>query len=210
MKLGISSFSYSAIVAAYKFKNYPFSTSPFVLNITGFRSDQAVINSFDDYVSFIWHDKNGRVFSLLAECTTIPGITGLKDDLGSPKGTAIQKPGFYQDLWAIAPFHGYSAWVQVSNITVYRDKNLDGKPDYDEATLDTGLFGINLHRGSPDHVNYLVDNWSLGCTVVSNPLKFMIAIKYGVQQIKWAQKKKFDYALFIESEFALANNLKVA
>jgi hypothetical protein len=39
---------------------------------------------------------------------------------------------------------------------------------YDEKTIDEGMYGINIHRSSPNGVSVQVDGWSAGCQVFSN------------------------------------------
>lgn len=82
---------------------------------------------------------------------------------GSGKGMARLTPG----LWMVHRFDKhrgqYNALCQrAGDVTVLRD----GTPDY----LDTGSFGINIHRGAYDHTS------SLGCqTIYPDQWKSFIA-----------------------------------
>ena len=55
-------------------------------------------------------------------------------------------------------------------MTVYRDKNKDGKYDFDESKADTGLFGINIHRATSraGKTSTYIDKWSAGCQVIAS------------------------------------------
>ena len=53
---------------------------------------------------------------------------------------------------------------------VYRDNNNDNKYDRNEAKVDEGLFGINIHRATSraGKTSTYVDKWSAGCQVISS------------------------------------------
>ena len=55
-------------------------------------------------------------------------------------------------------------------VKVYRDANKDGVYDYDESTVDEGLFGINIHRATAlsGKTSTYIDKWSAGCQVIAN------------------------------------------
>ena len=86
------------------------------------------------------------------------------------KGTAILKPGQYRGSHKIR-LHGgkYTALGQKKDVTVYRDRDKDGKYDLNESTCDTGLFGINIHRATSKagRKSTNVDKWSAGCQVIA-------------------------------------------
>lgn len=46
---------------------------------------------------------------------------------------------------------------------VYRDNDRDGYYDYDENTIESGMFGINIHKAGINSVE--VNGWSAGCQV---------------------------------------------
>ena len=64
----------------------------------------------------------------------------------------------------------YKALVQRDNVKVYRDKNKDLKYDLDSKTIQSGLFGINIHKSGKD--SNIVDNWSAGCQVFKKEKDF--------------------------------------
>ena len=53
---------------------------------------------------------------------------------------------------------------------MYRDNDIDGKYDRNEAKTDTGLFGINIHRATSKagKTSTYVDKWSAGCQVIAS------------------------------------------
>lgn len=179
---------------------YPFNEDLFRLNIVGIRANTPIYNSFCDYMAVVWRDDQGRK-SIVTTCTTIPGLTYLKDELGNPDGTAIVKPGYYPKIWQIGEHKGYQALTQFGTFKVYRDKLLDGVIEYDESTVqDAYGTGIDFHRASPDHVNQRVDNFSAACQVLNDPAIFQKIMDLANLQIYKTQFKTFDYALVRESD----------
>ena len=86
------------------------------------------------------------------------------------KGVAILKPGQYRGSHKIRLHAGkYTALGQKKDVSVYRDSNRDNKFDLDESKVDTGLFGINIHRatGKSSGKSVRVDKWSAGCQVIA-------------------------------------------
>ena len=57
---------------------------------------------------------------------------------------------------------------QAKNVKVYRDANKDLK--FDEAKIDEGVFGINIHKAGADST--YVENWSEGCQVFKRSKDF--------------------------------------
>jgi hypothetical protein len=54
---------------------------------------------------------------------------------------------------------------------VYRDNNKNDVIDFVSQSLDTGVFGINLHHASATGESVQVDGWSAGCQVFANILQ---------------------------------------
>ena len=79
-------------------------------------------------------------------------------------------PGQYRGSHKIR-LHGgkYTALGQKSPVKVYRDRNADGVYDFDETTIDEGLFGINIHRATSKSgkTSTYIDKWSAGCQVIA-------------------------------------------
>ena len=85
----------------------------------------------------------------------------------------------------------YTALCQRNgNVTVYRDadKNLV----FDESKLDTGMFGINIHKAGQDST--WVENWSEGCQVFKRVKDFDQFMKI-CQQARKIWGNKFSYTL---------------
>ena len=150
-----------------------FKTGVLNVNIIGIRNSDTngkVTNKFDDTmtISYIDNDMNWQYFEY--NCTTDPG----DDHVDNPmmeKGTAILKPGQYPKSHKIRLHAGkYTALGQQNNVKVYRDANKDGVYDYNEDTVDEGIFGINIHRATAlsGKTSTYVDRWSAGCQVIAS------------------------------------------
>ena len=101
-----------------------------------------------------------------------PGTYWLENPL-NPQGTAILKPGQYKGSHAIGLHRGkYTALVQVRPITVIRDADRNGTPNYNSGTEQTGLFGINIHHALSTGTTKYVDKFSAGCQVFANDTDF--------------------------------------
>lgn len=132
------------------------------------KSTAEVTNLFDDFITitFTHHKKN---FFFCWNSTTTPGAHYMKNLLDE-NGVAIIKPGQYVDAYRLG-FHRneYLALIQESDITVFRDNNLDNKYDYDKTFM--GNFGINIHAPKED-VSSFVDDNSAGCVVFQRKKDF--------------------------------------
>lgn len=134
------------------------------INIVWVRTADQTVNVFNDFCTVSWKE-NGIWKFIGFKGTTDPGLYYLKNPI-NVNGTAIVKPGQYIDCWKRGLHKGHYALIQVRPITVYRDRNKDGKIDY--SSEETGLFGINSHRASSAGVSTQVDKWSAGCQVLAN------------------------------------------
>jgi hypothetical protein len=88
----------------------------------------------------------------------------------------------------------YEAFCQVKPVTVYRDKNLNDKAE-ENQTLDTGLFGINIHRANEKSISTIIDKWSAGCQVLNNPADFKKILNLA------KESKKFNFTYTLLKEF---------
>lgn len=142
------------------------------LNLLGIRHADKV-DMFDDELYYFWTDGTKIQYTALTEgFTTDPGKYYLKNPMNT-KGCAIVKEGWYPRVWVKGKHNNkYNALIQRGNtFTVYRDKNKDDKFDF-SGPLDTGYFGINLHRASQYYTVATVNNYSAGCQVIADPNKF--------------------------------------
>jgi hypothetical protein len=156
-------------------KGYIIKSKMNEMNIVGIRTwNKEVSNKFDDHIcyfsknGFTEDDKYNFKFTIIS-ASTKPGKPYLLNPINS-KGSAILKAGQYVDCWSLGLHKGkYPALVQVKPVTVYRDNNYDNLFDLNESKLDTGMFGINIHRASSWRILPWVDKNSAGCQVIQNP-----------------------------------------
>ena len=190
------------IERAVKSKGYVWFTDPqnkgFDVNIVGIRNNAPLIadkvtNIFDDWLT-ISYKENGIWQFYCWRATVDPGKKGVQQ-FHNRKGVARLVPGQYRGAYAIDKHGGkYTALCQrLKPVTVYRDadKNLT----FDESKLDTGMFGINIHKAGIDST--WVENWSEGCQVFKVTLDF-IAFMSIIQKARKIWGNKFTYTL-IES-----------
>lgn len=165
------------IESAVKSKGYKWfddkDNKGYDVNIVGVRNADTgnrVTNRFDDCVT-ISYKKNGEWKFFCFEATTDPGDDYMNDPIVKEKGCAILKEGQYRGSHKIRLHAGkYPALGQKKPVTVYRDNNNDNKYDRNEAKIDEGLFGINIHRATSraGKTSTYVDKWSAGCQVISS------------------------------------------
>jgi hypothetical protein len=122
-------------------------------------------------------------------------------------GTAILKEGQYVDVYAI-DMHlrgkpgGHQALCQrLGNVTVFRDNTRDGKLNH--VNPDTGMFGINLHKGPAngdwDSRN---SNFSAGCQVFADLDDFELFMMRCKKERDDTARNVFTYTLLNEKDFA--------
>ena len=156
--------------------------------VIGVRSKADEPNKFDDLIGLI-EDNTITWFT----GTTNPGVHWLKNLLSS-KGSAVLKPNQYIDTWKIALHQGkYEALCQRKPVVVYRDANKNDKSE-ETNVIESGLFGINIHRANPSVLSILNDKWSAGCQVINDPKDFT----YLMNQCKKSGLKDFTYTLLRE------------
>jgi flagellar hook-associated protein FlgK len=160
------------IQAAVESKGYKwFESGDYNVNIVGVRNSDTngrVTNKFDDKIT-ISYKVDGEWRFHIYDCTTDPGDDWVDNPM-MQKGVAILKPGQYRGSHKIRKHQGkYEALGQQKPVKVYRDANKYGVYDYDESTVDEGLFGINIHRATAleDRKSTYVDKWSAGCQVIA-------------------------------------------
>lgn len=173
---------------------YDKSKKGYDVNIIGIRNlstGKKVTNVFDDELHLVYNDEQGNTQHHSFAITTDPGKKGVQQ-FSNKKGVFRLKPGQYRSTYAIDKHQGkYEALCQrLKPVTGWRDNNRD--LTYDEHTLDTGMFGINIHKAGTDST--WVENWSEGCQVfkrVKDFDQFMAVIKKAAKI--WGNK--FTYTL---------------
>lgn len=167
------------------------------LNLFGIRTNNVEENTFNDIVGVMYFF-DGRWSTFLFPATTDPGLYYLSNPM-NVDGTAILKPGQYRGAYQIGLHKGYTALVQAAPLPVYRDDDRDGTLDFDETTVQTGMFGINIHRASSSHPSTQVDKWSAGCQVVQDPLHFDFLMSLA-QKAADIYGNSFTYTLLTEND----------
>ncbi len=188
---------FNRIKAAMNKKGYTFfNNGNYNLNLVGVRSIDTNANTFNDalYVVFLI---DGVEQAMTFPMTTDPGVYWRKHPI-NVSGTAIVKPGQYPGLWKIGKHKKqYDALVQERLVTVLRDVDCNGElaGHFEE----TGVYGINCHRASSFTESKLVDKWSAGCQVLSDPLDFdlLMALCHKAASI---YGNSFTYTLLTEDE----------
>ena len=164
--------TYDKIKDAVLAKGYKwFESDSYNLNIVGVRNSDTndeVTNKFDDKMTLSYMIGNNREFHQF-DCTTDPGKHWVENVM-KESGVAILVPGQYRGSHKIRLHQGrYEALGQQKPVKVYRDNNLDGCYDFDESTIEEGLFGINIHRATKyaGKKSSQIDKWSAGCQVIA-------------------------------------------
>jgi len=166
------------------------------VNIVGIRNNapsvaDKVTNVFDDHLTISFKDENGVWQFYCWRATTDPGKKGVQQ-FGNKKGVARLVPNQYRGVYMIDKHGGkYTALCQRGgNVTVYRDA--DRNLEFDESKLDTGMFGINIHKAGRDST--WVENWSEGCQVFKRSMDFDAFMKI-CQKARKIWGNRFSYTL---------------
>jgi hypothetical protein len=146
------------------------SNKNYDLNIVGVRNTDVgnkVTNAFDDRITVSYKiDGEWKFHSWPA--TTDPGKKGVME-FKNIAGVARLVEGQYRGSHTLGLHQGkYEALRQQKPVKVYRDKNKD--LNFDEHTIQEGLFGINIHKAGADST--YVENWSEGCQVFKKSADF--------------------------------------
>lgn len=186
------------ILAALKKLDYPVFTGDYNLTLVGIRSKDMDANSFNDSL-VVLYEVAEKMQMHVFPVTTDPGVYYRKNLL-NVDGTAVLVPGHYRGCWTIGAHQGkYKALVQCAPMRVYRDGNKDAKIDIDENTIQTGIYGINLHRSNQSRYSLQVDRWSAGCQVFSDPINFASVMELAEKSAK-TYGRKFSYSLLTEDQ----------
>jgi hypothetical protein len=161
-------FIVNRIQRVFDAKGYKFFTNGDLnVNLIGVRRDTQKPNRFDDFFLVIYKTDGEWTYHWFP-CTTDAGLFYLENPIVK-QGCALLKEGQYRGAYEIGLHKSkYEALVQRKPVTVYRDNNRDNILDFDAPT-ETGLFGINIHKGSDFRTkDYAVDKWSAGCQVLES------------------------------------------
>ncbi len=182
------------LLRAMTARGFVYNKRDFELNLVGIRRITSA-NTFDDMLAvFFW--ANNREFLFLFPMTTDPGFVCRQNPVHTA-GCAVLVPGQYANAWQIGLHRNqYPALVQCAPVTVWRDNNRDTVLD-ETSPLDTGIFGINIHRANAEHESQQVDSWSAGCQVLANPQDFGVLMALA-EKHRALYGNHFTYALLPE------------
>jgi hypothetical protein len=184
----------------FKKKGYAYFTNgTYNLNIIGVRAaGRNITNSFDDVLVLIYKSPSGQWQRQIYNITTDPGRYYMLNPT-TRKGTAILVPGQYRGAYQIDKHRGkYLALCQKKPVKVYRDANKNEIYDWDPATLEEGLFGINIHKAGK--LSQRVDTWSAGCQVLASETAFKAFMNYCNKQVQYGFGNSFTYTLLKEED----------
>ena len=137
------------------------------LNIVGVRNFDNFTNEFDDAINLLYKEGGEWVFRSYS-ATTDPGESALTDP-SNPSGAAILVPGQYKSYRLDLHKGKYIALCQrEGKVDVFRDNNKDEEYNFDPNTIESGYFGINIHRASTRGDTKYINSWSHGCQVFAN------------------------------------------
>lgn len=172
-----------------------FTNGNYNINIIGVRAKGAsVTNRFDDVIILDYKNEKGEWCRQIYKATTDPGLYYMKS-LVSKKGCAIVVPGQYRGVWQLGLHQGkYQALVQRKPIKVYRDANKNNIYDLNPKTIESGIFGINLHHAGNDSI--AVDKWSAGCQVIARLRDFNQLMSI----VKKQTSNSYSYTLLREED----------
>lgn len=193
--------NYLQIKDMYLKKGYKFYDSgAYNVNIGGIRNPSTEVDKFNDLIFVAYLDEFRNQQCLLFAATTKPGLTYLKDKLGSADGTAILIPGQYPKSLVLGLHnqgtpHEHKAFRQAGPgvFKVWRDKNSDGKLDYSGKIYDD-VKGLNLHTTREFQVSR-VGGFSAACQVVEDDKEHRILISVGERSAE-LYSNLFTYTLF--------------
>lgn len=192
----------------FKKKNYCyFDNGNYNLNIIGIRNkNHTVSNRFDDALIVIYKiNVNSKERKIIYPITTDAGLTYMENPI-TTKGAAILVPNQYRGCFQIGKHQNkYTALVQRKPVSVYRDRNKDLIYDMNDNTIETGLFGINIHRSNPYYASQKIDKYSAGCQVFQTPCDFNSFMKLCEKQ-RALYGNSFTYTLLTQEE--LENEIK--
>ncbi len=172
------------------------------LNIIGIRNKNPQPNQFDDTL-VVFNQYIGAWSVSYYPITTDPSIHYLKNPI-LDKGTAVLKEGQYKGAYSIDKHNGnYFALCQrLGKVEVYREKDKDGILQMLNGSIESGFFGINIHKG-PKKGRWGSDNharYSAGCQVFASTYHFQ-DFMLKCRQAEKSFGNKFTYTLLNEKDF---------
>lgn len=185
------------IKAIARKKGYVIYTKPYQLNIWGIRSMNTRSGKFDDHIHVFYKTSAINWEYHIFPATTDPGTYWLNNPM-MPQGSAILAQGQYVDSHEIGLHRGkYVALVERKPVTVIRDYNRNATLDFFNGNLETGSFGINIHRALREGVTAVIDKHSAGCQVFENAADFYKVMRMA-ERHRSLYGNRFTYTLIDE------------
>ena len=184
-------------------KGYAFFTEGnYNVNIIGVRNPNLIANSFDDTM-IVAFKIAGRWVLKEYPITTDAGKYWLLHPINK-KGCALLVPNQYGGVYKI-DLHGgryYALCQRNGEVEVYRDDTKDQILDFNDATKEWGMFGINIHRSNPRGQSTSVDKYSAGCQVFKSVYDFNEFMNI-CDNARNAWGNSFTYTLIKEEDLKL-------
>jgi hypothetical protein len=191
------------VIDVLKAKDYIFfdNGKSFNPNIIGVRTTvNNDVNAFDDIMCLIYRDIDNILICENFKMTTSAGLYWLNNPM-NPRGTIIMKEGQYLGAYKMGLHRGeYKALVQAKPISFYVDNNKDNVIDIIPSSIETGIYGANIHRSNPYQESTIVDKWSAGCQVLANPKDYNKLMNICSLSIK-DFGDYFTYTLLLDTDF---------
>jgi len=185
------------IESAMQDKGYVWFEGDWNINIVGVRNmsqGQRVTNAFDDFIT-VSYQLDGEWIYKCWPATTDPGKRAVLES-SNRSGVARLVEGQYRGSHSIGLHKGqYEALRQSKAVKVYRDADRD--LEYDEGSIQEGIFGINIHKAGANSV--IVENWSEGCQVFQKAADFEEFMDI-CRQAKSVWGNSFTYTLIKSSD----------
>ena len=164
------------LIPALKRKGFKIYEEVSQLNIIGIRKAVGPCNSFNDKIVVFFRSSGAEWICYSFTATTYPGSYWLQKPI-NPGGTAILLPGQYIGSHQLGLHRGkYRALIQKSPLPICRDNDRDIFPELNKSTIQTGMFGINIHRAMAQADAATIDKFSAGCQVFQDPKEFSFFI----------------------------------
>lgn len=171
------------------------------INLWGIRSSSKDTKHFNDTLIVFYQNISGHWFLEYFSITTDPSDIILMSPINID-GTAILCEGFHKGLWTLG-YHkdrrDHKALVQCSPCRVYRDNDKDNVID-SNLPVQTGMFGINMHRASAWAKTPEIGLYSAGCQVHEDVEKYNRVFIPLMESCVNEGNTKFSYTLLLESE----------
>jgi hypothetical protein len=192
----------SDVLEAFDKAGYRRFDGPWNLNLFGIRTGLEA-GKWDDWIGCLYQNDELEWQLELYQGTTDPSDVWLERGNDLEKGSAIVAELQFLSCWKMGLHRGdYPALCQAGApkpMTVIRDANRDDVLDVDddELVIETGWFGINLHRGSAHRslMDEGIGLYSAGCQVLCDPADYAALWDLIVKSSK-SYGQVFSYTLF--------------